>query len=355
MNKNFLITKNKTLKEAMKLISINMHKCLVVVDKKNQLLGTLSDGDIRSALLKNFNLDDKIKLFFNSNAKFILEKNLSTIKLKELFLNRNLDIIPIINDKKKVVDVTYWSKVFGKNNEIKIKYDNNLDISAVIMAGGEGTRMLPFTKILPKPLIPVNNKPVLEHIMDNFSEQGIKNFFITINHKAEIIKAYFKELNSKRKIFFIKEKTPLGTAGSLKFLQNKIKKSFFVANCDTIINIDFKDLYNFHEQKKNMITIVASAKEKVIPYGVCNLSPDGRLKNIKEKPKSSFLAVSGIYCVNPKILKFVPKNKKFDFPDLISIVLNKKLKVGVFPIDDNSWLDTGQWSEYKKTLEFLEN
>ena len=250
MINNFVITKNKTIKEAMKLIELNLHKCLVVVDKNNKLLGTLSDGDIRNALLKNYNLDDKINNIYNNNSKFILKKDLSEEKLKNLFLKRNFDIIPIVQNNRKVIDVTYWSKVFNSKQKINKVSNFKLNVLVVIMAGGEGTRMKPFTKVLPKPLIPINDKPVIEHIMDKFRMQGISNFIFTTNHKAEIIKAYLKELKSKNKIRFINEKTPLGTAGSLKVLQNKINNSFFVINCDTIINIDYKDLYDFHKKKK---------------------------------------------------------------------------------------------------------
>tara|TARA_B100000575_G_scaffold294601_1_gene312011 strand:+ start:8265 stop:9326 length:1062 start_codon:yes stop_codon:yes gene_type:complete len=352
MIKNFLITKNKTLKEAMQLINLNGQKCLIVVDKKNRLIGSLSDGDIRKFLLKNYKLEDKITGIFNENPKYIYKKNLSEKKLKELFLKNNLDIVPVINDKKIVIDVFYPSKIFNKS----VKDDTNskkiIDLKVIIMAGGEGTRMKPFTQILPKPLIPINDKPVIEHIVERFSNQGFKNFVISVNHKAEIIKAYFKELKFKNKILFIKEKIPLGTAGSLRLLQD-IKKSFFVVNCDTIVNLDFKDFYDFHKKKKNKITIVASAKEHIIPYGVCNLSSEGRLKNISEKPKINFLAMAGIYCVEPDVIKLIPKSKKFDFPELVLAAKLKKMKIGVFPINDDSWLDTGQWQEYKKAIDVL--
>lgn len=350
---NFLITKNKTIKNAMRMINVNQHKCLVVVDKHNKLIGTLSDGNIRRALLKNYNLDDKINNIYNKNPKFIFKKKLKKEKLKNLFIKKNFDLIPILQDNRKVIDVTYWSKVFNFEQKINKKRNSKQNILVVIMAGGEGTRMKPFTNVLPKPLIPINDKPVIKHIMDKFIMQGISNFIFTINHKAEIIKAYFKELKSKNKISFINEKTPLGTAGSLKVLQNKINNSFFVINCDTIVNINYNDLYDFHLKNKNMITIIASAKEHIIPYGICNLSATGQLKNIEEKPKFNFLANAGIYVVHPSVLKLIPKNKRFDFPELIIAAKKRKIRIGVFPIDDNSWSDIGQWSEYKKTLNLL--
>ena len=246
IDKNFIILKNQTIIQAMKLINLNLHKCLIVVDGSKKMLGTLSDGDIRAALLKNFNLDSKINSIFNKKGKFIYKKDVTKEKLKKIFLKQNYDILPILNNKKIVEDVTYWSKIFNPN----IKNINKLETPVVIMAGGEGSRMKPFTHILPKPLIPINEKPIIEHIMEKFIVQGISNFLYTINHKAEIMKAYFRETKSRFKIRYIQEKKPLGTAGSLKLLKKILKKNFFVINCDTLVNIDCKDIINFHEKKK---------------------------------------------------------------------------------------------------------
>ena len=218
IDKNFIILKNQTIIQAMKLINLNLHKCLIVVDGSKKMLGTLSDGDIRAALLKDFNLDSKINSIFNKKGKFIYKKDLTKEKLKKIFLKQNYDILPILNNKKIVEDVTYWSKIFNPDT----KNINKLETPVVIMAGGEGSRMKPFTHILPKPLIPINEKPIIEHIMEKFIVQGISNFLYTINHKAEIMKAYFRETKSRFKIKYIQEKKPLGTAGSLKLLKKTL-------------------------------------------------------------------------------------------------------------------------------------
>lgn len=351
MDRNFIITKNKTIKEAMQLINLNRNKCVVVVDKKKKILGTLSDGDIRKALLKNYDPNTKINKFYNSKAKFLYEKDVSEEKLKEIFLNKNYDIIPIVNKNKQVIDISYWSKVFKDKRNKKDK----IDVQVVIMAGGLGTRMQPFTHILPKPLIPINGKPTIEHIMEKFMIQGISKFTITINHKAKIMKAFFEEIENDYKLNYIEEKKPLGTAGALKLLQNKINKDFFIINCDSIINIDYKEVLDFHKKNKNSITIIASAKEFTIPYGICKTGKFGRLNSLKEKPKVNFLANSGVYIAKPNVLKMIPKNKKFDFTDLITVAKKNKFKIGVFPINDNDWLDVGQWPEYLKTINLLKN
>ena len=344
MISKFLITKDQTIKKAMQLINKNSQRCLVVVDRFNKMLGTLSDGDIRNALLKNSSMNDKIEKYYNKKAKFVYKNNYSKDNLKKLFKEK-YDLVPILKKNKTVIDITYWSKEFSE----KIK-PKKLDVPVVIMAGGEGTRLQPFTKVLPKPLIPIKDKPVIEHIMEKFISSGISKFIFTINYKAEIIKAYFRELKPNLKINFIEEHSPLGTAGGIKFLEKKVKKDFFVVNCDTIVDINYGDLYSFHKDKRNAITIVASAKEYKIPYGICEINNKGMLASMKEKPKFNFLASSGIYVLNPSILKLIPKREKFHFSNLISLAKKKKLKIAVYPIDDSLWLDVGQWNEYKKAL-----
>lgn len=342
MINKFLINPDNTIEQALKLIQKNSRRCLVVVDKRKKLLGTLSEGDIRGALLENKRLKDKILSFYNRKAKFIFKDKIKKDKLQ--YLLKNFDIVPIIKKDKTIDDIVFPGKK---------KQTRSLKVPVVIMAGGKGTRMHPITKILPKPLIPLNEKPIISHIIDSFTDSGVKHFIISINYKSEIIKAYFKENEDRLKIKFLEEKMPLGTIGPLSLIKNKIKKDFFVINCDTILKIDYKDLFSFHKTNKNSVTIVASAKEFKIPYGVCNIDKGGNLKKIKEKPNYNFLVNSGIYIINPKILKYIPRNKKFDFNELIEILLKKNIKIGVYPIDDNLWIDVGKLSEYNKALSLV--
>ncbi len=345
MIQKFLIKPNNTIEEALKLIQKNSRRCLAVVNDKKILLGTLSDGDIRSALLENKNLKHKISQIYNKKAMFIFNNNLSKEKEKVNSLLTKFDIIPVVNQFKIVVDIIFPGKEKSKIEDLKT--------SVIIMAGGKGTRMHPISKILPKPLIPLNEKPIISHIIESFTKFGIKNFIISINYKSEIIKAYFKENQDRLNIKFLEEKIPLGTVGPLSLLKNKIKNDFFVINCDTILKINYSDLFEFHKKNKNFVTIVASAKEFKIPYGVCNIDKKGNLKKINEKPNYNFLVSSGIYLINPKILKYLPSNKKFDFNEFIKILIFKKIKVGVYPIDDNLWLDVGKLSEFEKANKLI--
>ena len=201
--------------------------------------------------------------------------------------------------------------------------------------------------------MPINEKPVIEHIIDKFVENKVSNFFITSNYKSKILKAYFQEMKPKFKLTFVEEPKPLGTSGGLRLLEDKLKKPFIVTNCDTIININFDDLIHFHISSGNEATLVVSSKEHVIPYGTCKLTKKGHLQKIIEKPKFDFFVNVGLYVLNPNLIKLIHKNTTYDMTDLIQLAKSKKKQIGVYPIDDESWIDVGQWSEYHKAVDRL--
>ena len=259
---NIIISKYDSLKKALEIFDKSGDKCLVVVDKNQKFAGTLSNGDIRRSILKKIGLSAKIEKIYNKKSIFFYDNKYTNENLIKIFTKRKIDIIPIINNKRKIVDIKKYYE-FISDEKIKI------NVPVVIMAGGQGTRMKPFTNILPKPLIPINNKTVIEHIMDNFLKYNINNFYFSLNYKSKILKTYLSELKSIFKIKFLTEKKELGTIGALRLLRNKIKKPFFVINCDTILNIDYLEFYNFHKKNKFDITIVASKKSIQFPYGVC--------------------------------------------------------------------------------------
>mgnify|MGYP002525243316 CR=1 FL=1 len=191
-----------------------------------------------------------IKNIYNSNPTVLEKGNLNIEQVKTIFLKNKFDLIPVVDKQSKIYDVLLWSEIF-KNN--KKNAQKKLNIFVVIMAGGKGTRMEPFTKILPKPLVPIHEKPVIEHIIDRFTNVGVNKFILSINHKAIIMKAYFEELNPNYSVEFIEEDKPLGTAGSLKILENRFDVPFMVTNCDIIIKADYFDLFNFHKDRKSVV------------------------------------------------------------------------------------------------------
>ena len=323
--KNLLIKPNLKIKNALKQMSETGEKCLVVVDKKNKLLGTISDGDIRQAILNGKIHKDKINEYYHKRSTFLRKESYSLNQAKNIFLKKRIDVIPIVEISKKVVDVITFEDIFKKNkSSIRSK---TFSKTVIIMAGGKGTRLEPFTNVLPKPLVPINEKPVIEHIIEKFTENKVSNFFIISNYKSKIIKAYFLEMKPKFKLSFIDEPKPLGTAGGLSLLVGKIKKPFIVTNCDTIININFDDLMHFHISNNNDATLVVSSKEHIIPYGTCKLTKKGHLQKIIEKPKFDFFVNVGLYVLNPNLIKLIPKNKTYDMTDLIKLIKTKKNKL----------------------------
>lgn len=346
MLKKFLIHPNKNLRIALKLISKNGCKAIAVC-KNGFFLGTLSDGDIRKAILNGHDLDSKVFKFYNKNSVSLIKNNYSLLNAKNLFVKNNFDIIPIVDTNKKIIEVLTWKNIFSSEKKIKKQ-----TIPVIIMAGGKGKRLLPITSILPKPLVPIKGKPVIDHIIETFVNAGFGNFKFVINYYSQLIEAYLKNKKFKNKFSFYTEKIPLGTIGGVKKLRIN-KNNFFVTNCDVIFKIDYEDLIRFHTEGKKDLTIVTCHKNYQIPYGVCNLDERGNLSHINEKPEYDFLVNSGLYLIKKSIISLIPSNSKFDFTDLVNICIKNKKTIGVYPVSENQWIDIGQWEEYRKALDSL--
>lgn len=352
MMKNITIKPTTAIREAMEALDKTAEKVLLVVDDGQALIGTLTDGDIRRHILKGRNLSGTIQDAFHPNPIFILQEDFDPDKIKEVFLKNKIDLIPILDQNRKVVDFITWEKAFGNNRKSE---NQKLNVPVVIMAGGKGTRLEPFTRVLPKPLIPVGDKPVIDHIIDRFRVYGISEFYLTIHHMSKIMRAYFEEKDPDYSIGFAEEDKPRGTAGSLKLLADKLNKPFFVSNCDIIIEADYADLYNFHMQNKHDITLVASARQFNIPYGICELNSEGNLERIKEKPEYNFLVNAGMYVLNPAVLELIPDNQMFHITHLIDKIKENGGQIGVYPVSEKAWVDVGQWAEYRKALKLIED
>jgi len=348
---DLIISPEVTIKDAFKLLSKSGEKCLMVVSQENKLIGTLSDGDLRKAILKGADVKSAINKIYNPKPTLLVKGKFSKAEARDIFLQNKFDLIPIVDYNGTVVDFITWDKIFEKEETRRRKLPINVPV--VIMAGGKGTRLEPFSKVLPKPLVPIHEKPIIEHIIEQFTAVGVNDFYLTVNYKSRILKAFFEELNPDYSVGFVEEQEPLGTAGSLQYLAGKFKDPFLVTNCDIIIDADYADLYNFHNKNKYDITLVASAKEYVIPYGTCVLNGDGYLDHIKEKPEYNFLINTGLYVLNPELLALIPENELYHITELIENAKKQGMKVGVYPIDDDTWIDVGQWAEYQKAVERL--
>ena len=347
MNKKILISDDSSLEVALKKMNALGKKCLIIANE-GKFIGTLSDGDVRKALLSGKSLDSPIKGIFNENPFSVLEGKFKQEDLKKVFLEQQYDLIPVLDKKNIVKDIVEWGDFFQPQPS-----SDRRDMPVVIMAGGEGSRLKPFTNILPKPLIPLNDKTVIEKILDSFTDSGFYNFFLTVNFKGKILKAFFEELEPDYSIGFVEEKIPLGTVGSLRMLQEELKSTFLLTNCDVIIDLDHGDLIDFHNKNNCEITLVASAKKLTIPYGACEIDKKGFLSKITEKPSLDYLINAGLYVLEPSVLKEIPDGEFFHITDLIEKVKSKGKKVGVFPIEDGAWIDIGQWEEYRSALKRL--
>lgn len=347
-----VLNKNKKISDAIKALNITGSKTLIVVNnkKKKKLLGTISDGDIRKNLIKkNINLDTPLSQIINKNPFKFFSKSFNFEIAKNKFLSNSYDLIPIVDDNNHVIKVIDWDFIYN----FKEKSNNDyLDSSIIIMAGGQGLRMKPFTDILPKPLLPINGKPIIEIIINNFLKYKPNNIFVSINFKAEYIKLSLENFIKNKQIKFIKEHKPLGTIGAIKKINHQKIKNIIIANCDSIYNFDVAKIYDNHIQNKSKFTVVLSPSFYKHSYGNCLIDLDGSIKAIEEKPEINFLNLIGFYIIDKSLIKFIPKDKVYHATDLIEVCLKKKIKVNTYTLDKNEWFDIGQWSELNNYLKY---
>lgn len=337
-----VIEKDASLKDALKLMD-KLDKKLLLVLENNKYNGLLSIGDIQRAIIKNVDLDDKLEKILRKNLR-VSTTNDSEQKVKETMLEFRTEFMPILNMNGELHDIVLWEELFEE--EIQ-SASEKINCSVVIMAGGEGKRMKPFSNIIPKPLFPIGEKPIIEVIMDKFNAIGTKKFYITVNYKFEMLKYYLdNNISSDYSIEFVKEEKPLGTAGSLSLIQNKIDDTFFVSNCDIVIDQDLIEVYNYHKENENELTIIGSLKHYDIPYGILETGENGKLLTMKEKPEFTHMINTGVYILEPHVLNEIPTNTFFHITDLINKIIARKGRVGVFPINSKSWIDIGEWNKY---------
>lgn len=340
-----LIEEEATIIDAMERLDKAAKKVLFVV-QGTRLEAAITDGDIRRWILAKGDLNAAVKNAANYNPKYLktYERNLA-----EDFMKKNIvEALPIIDEEQNIVSI-----ILRDNDEIPMKKDM-LTLPVVMMAGGLGTRLYPYTKILPKPLIPVGEIPIAEHIINRFYSFGCSEYYLIINHKKNMIKAYFNEIEKDYTVNYIDEDIPLGTGGGLSLLKGKIHKTFILTNCDILINEDMYKIYTYHKEQGNLITMICSLKNFNIPYGVVEIGKGGNIEKMQEKPIYSFFTNTGCYIAEPEVIEEIEDNISVSFPEIIEKYKEKGKKVGVFPISENSWLDMGQLDELEKMKHILE-
>lgn len=336
-----------SLIEVMKKIDANACGILFMTNSREELSGVISDGDIRRWIIKNGEVDIQASNIMNRNPKYVYESD--SVDLSIYMEKEEINVLPIVSSTKVIKDL-----VFLKDKNKKLAQRKCLGhIPVVIMAGGKGTRLYPFTKILPKPLIPIGDIPIIERIMNSFSEYGVTDFYVSVNYKKNMIFSYFTEIQSKYNVIYIEENEPLGTAGSIRLIETNFDTPLFVINCDILIRADYNDIYNFHKDNKNDITIVTALKNNIIPYGVVHSTCEGNVREIEEKPCLSYFVNTGMYIINPEIITLIPSNTFFHMTDLVALAIQKGYKVSSFPVSEDSFLDMGELAEMKRMEEKL--
>lgn len=346
----YIGTEDIALVDAMQKIDVNTEGILFIVDQDDHLIGSLSDGDIRRWLIRTGKLDGIASQMMCRDPQFLLvneeQRSFDFMKRKQI------TSVPIIDSERKIIDIIFSScKDEGKKEQLKILQKTPV----IVMAGGKGTRLYPYTKILPKPLIPIGDIPILERILNRFNRYGAEEFYLTVNYRKEMIKSYFRELSPQYRIHYVEEEQPLGTAGSIKLIEEKFEQPVVITNCDILIDTDYGKVLQFHKESGNVLTIVSALKNITIPYGVLHSQKHGVVTSMEEKPQLSYFINTGMYIIDPEYIARIPDHTFYHMTHLADQLMADGLKVGMYPISENAFLDMGEFEEMKKMEERINN
>ena len=338
------IDENATVLDSMKKLDETGQRILFIAPG-GKLQAVLTDGDLRKFLLRGGTLTAPVSQAANYHPKSLTVSERG--RARKMLKDCGIDAVPILDLSGCITDI-----VFAHGLDIDNR--KQAPIPVVIMAGGLGTRLYPYTKILPKPLIPVGEHPIAELIIDRFRDFGCRQFTMIVNYKKNMIKSYFGDLETDYTVDFADEEVFMGTGGGLCLLKGRMNSTFFFTNCDVLLDADFGDIYAYHKRQDNLITMVCAFKHYTVPYGVVELGPDGGIAAMKEKPELNFLTNTGVYVVEPRVVEEMNDGEKIGFPDVIERYRAAGEKVGVYPISESSWMDMGQMEELEKMRRKLE-
>lgn len=344
-----LIAPEATVLETLKKLDETGQRILFIAPE-GVLAAVVTDGDIRKFFLRGGTPDQPVQGAANYHpiSLPVTERGRARAMLQQ----HGIDALPILDKRGAIADI-----VFAHGLDVDTR--KRVDIPVVMMAGGLGTRLYPYTKILPKPLIPVGEQPIAEMIMERFRDFGCRHFTMIVNYKKGMIKSYFNELESDYTVDFADEEEFMGTGGGLCLLkdgaQTPIASTFFFTNCDTLLDVDFGDVYEYHKSQGNLVTMICAFKHYTVPYGVVELGADGNIAAMREKPEMDFLTNTGVYVVEPRVVQEMKEGEKIGFPDVIERYRAAGEKVGVYPIGETSWMDMGQMEELEKMRQRMEH
>ena len=346
--KNRIISTSDTLLVALKQMDTQKVKMLFVFDGE-QFVSILTIGDIQRAIVNNIALETAVSNVVDRNKKFAyVGEPMESIRSKMLTLRA--ECMPVLSEEGRLDNVIFWRDLFEKE---ETDFRPKINLPVVIMAGGKGTRLKPITNVIPKPLVPIGDKTILETILDQFESIGCKKFYMSVNYKADMMKYYLGQLDHEYDIEFFQEDKPLGTIGSVSLLKGKITTPFFVSNCDSINEQDYRDVYDYHVNNHNDLTIVTMVKTFKIPYGVIETGEDGLMVSLSEKPELTYQVNTGVYILNPSCMDEIPSGEFFHITHLMEKIKARGGRVGCFPVSEHSWKDMGEWPEYLKMINVL--
>ncbi|MDE6604098.1 MAG: NTP transferase domain-containing protein [Lachnospiraceae bacterium] len=345
--KIFMVEEENSIKEVMKKIAVNA-RGLVFVCKGGRLLATVTDGDIRRYILAGGDIEGEVSQAANYSPVFVYPEERE--RAKDIMIRRSITALPVVDHDHRITDILFLRYPDAEDaEEAKV----GVNVPVIIMAGGKGQRLKPFTDILPKPLIPLGEKTITERIIMRFQKYGCNRFYMIVNYKKNFIKAYFADNEMNYNIQFVEEEKFLGTAGGLKLVQGEVSGDFFVSNCDILIEADYQAILEEHVRKECIITLVCAHKKYQMPYGTVEGDAEGYVCRMQEKPILSYNINTGLYVVNERFLERIPQDTFVDMTELVGDCIRKKEKVGIYLIEEEQWLDTGQMEELEKTYTAL--
>lgn len=342
----FCVVPSSPIKEVMARMNENRDGIVLVVDGERHLVGIVTDGDIRRAVLAQIALDLPVTALLESKKGTRYEKPLcaqvgqAPQVYLDLLQQHRLLHLPIVNQSNQVVGLV-------ASDEFVMESLSSL--KTVVMAGGKGSRLLPLTEDLPKPMLPIGEKPLLEIIINQLRSAGIQRINVTTHHKGNLIQNYFGDGHSFGVgISYVPEDRPLGTAGALSLLED-VNKTMLVINGDVLTQVDFRAMLQFHREHKADLTVGVRAYDLEVPYGVVECQ-DVNVQSIKEKPSLRFLINAGVYLLEPKVHSLIPSDQHYNMTDLIQKLVEQKCRVVSFPIHEY-WLDIGEHRDYERAKE----
>lgn len=329
---DILISPQSDLKQAA--LQLEEKRCKVLyVTKNNRLIASLSDGDIRRAYARGIKHDSNIMQIANRTPKKCVSVSLDDVR--HLFEDSEVYSIPLVNSDDEIVAICF-------RDGSKVVNDEFSNMPVIMMAGGLGTRLYPYTKILPKALVPVGDIPIAELIFNSFFEYGCSNFYMIINHKGNMIRSYFDNADVPYNVKMIEEKIPLGTAGGLGLLKNEKVSDFILTNCDVLLDIDYSKAIYYHNNNENYITVVVASYKNTIPYGVVKINEKMDYCGSIEKPSYDYYINTGVYIVNGAVINSLEDGKFIDFPEVLEKCRLDGKKIGCYVIREHDYMDMGQ-------------